>query len=95
MNVVFLLVKPSTRNTKSISKFITKEACVAAMHTAFATADQTVDLQKETSSSEQVNNSSLSPRCTPPGITSSYASAVSILNAVTCFHHGGVSTAMM
>ena len=93
--MVFLLVNTSTMNTESISKFITKEACVAVMHTAFATADQTVDLQKETSSSEQVNNSSLSPRCIPPGITSSYASAANILKAVTCFHHGGMSAAMM
>ena len=48
MNVVFLLVNPSTMNNKSISKFITKETGVEVMHTAFATADQTVDLQKET-----------------------------------------------
>jgi len=95
MNVVFLLVNPSTMNTKSISKFITKEAGVVVMYTAFATADQTVDLQEETSSAERVNNSSLSPRCTPPGITSSYASAANILEAVTCFHHGGMSAAMM
>lgn len=49
MNVVFMLVNPSAMNTKSISKFITKEAGVVVMYTAFATADQTVDLQKETS----------------------------------------------
>jgi len=90
MNVVFLLVNPSTMNTKSISKFITKEAGVVVMYTAYATSDQTVDLQKETSSSEEVNNSFLSPRCTPLGITSSYASATDVLEDVTCFHHGGM-----
>jgi hypothetical protein len=56
---------------------------------------KTVGLQKETLLSKQVNNSSLSPDCTYPGITSSYALAAHNLEVVTFSQHDGMLAAMM